>query len=148
MKKITLIFMCMAMLSIAAMAQTSLKSQYGLAVDTVTNAATKYLTTGAIKGIGSNGVLSVQVVITEISGTTGGTVTLEGSHDGTNWYGIYTGLKAGQPDSTNFVPADVASQAYRFKVFNFADVYVRVKYTGTGTMSDKISGTWFYRKAD
>lgn len=127
-------------------AQAPLKSQYNLNVDTVTNTATKYLKSLAIKGIGSKGVLSVAITVTEISGTTAGKVSLEGSHDGVTFYPIYA-AQHNMTDSTSFSPADVSTaQTYRFKVLDFADTYIRANYTGAGTMSAKVSGTYFYRK--
>lgn len=120
-------------------AQTSLTSVYGNTVDTVTNTGTKYMYTGAIKGFQK--VVSIQVSLTEISGTTGGTISLEASLDGTNYYSYFDSKAA----SYTFTPSDVTSQNFRFQITDVGDVYFRVKYVGTGTMSDKITAKYLAR---
>lgn len=130
-------FLLIALLSVGAMishAQTAMTSAAypANAVDTVTNTATKYLVSKAIKGAD---VVTVQFYATEISGTTGGTATLQGSLDGTNWYTI----------GSAYTLTDVASQCTSFKVTSFGDLYLRVAVTGTGTMSDKVYAKWLAR---
>lgn len=116
-----------------------LKSTYSLNSDTIVNTATKYLYLAAPIS-GYQKVVTVNVNLTEISGTTGGTITLEESLDGTNYYSAFYGT-----DSTySFTPADVASQSYKFKLTDFRGRYLRVKYVGTGTMSTIIAGRYLY----
>jgi len=121
--------------TIAATAQTALKSQYLLTTDTVTNTGSKYLTlttpaTAFFKAA------EVAVTVTEINGTTGGTLSIEASLDNVNWYSLYGGMAA----SYTFTPLDVATaQSFRFYVPNWADNYVRIKYVGTGTMVAAVS---------
>ena len=140
MKKLIFLFVLIAG-SFTVNAQTSLKSQYGNTVDTVTNAATKYLTLSQSLA-GYYKTLAVSVTVTEISGTTGGTVSLEASLDGTNWYSVYTSMDT----SYTFTPADVSTaQSFRFTIPAWADKNVRVKYVGTGTMSAKVSASLIAR---
>lgn len=121
--------------TIAANAQTALKSQYSLTVDTVTNTATKYLTLTPALGSYFK-TISVAVGVTEISGSTGGTVTCEASLDGTIWYNVYSATDS----SYTFSPADVTTlQGFRFKINGWGDKYLRVKYVGTGSMAAAIT---------
>lgn len=142
MKKIVCFLLC-TVLAYAGIAQAgisgTLKSQYNLTVDTVTNTATKYVYTARVAGFSLAGVV---VNLTEISGTTAGTITLEASQDNVTWYSAYYST-----DTTySFTATDVATQSFRFKVVNFIDNYLRVKYVGSGTMSTKIAGTWTARR--
>lgn len=135
MKKFLILGIAALVMSTSLFAQTALTSAAYPAntIDTVTNTATKYLVTGKL--VDKYKAVSVVATVTEISGTTGGTVSLEASWDGTNWYSVYASA-----DSTyTFTPADqTAAQSYRWKLTDFGDAYLRVKYTGTGTMSAKI----------
>lgn len=121
-------------------AQIDLLSQYGKTVDTVSNTATKYLTSGKIDGMFKS--VTVYVDLTEISGTTGGTISIEVSGKGSNYAPFYN-----SKDTTyTFTAADVTSQSFRFQLYDWGDVYLRVKYTGSGTMSTKISAYYIARK--
>lgn len=108
-----------------------------LTSDTVTNSATAYLTSRAQTRVG---VLytTIQVVATEISGTTGGTITLQGSLDGVNYKAALV------LEDTTAVPAytatDVASQTFIWRLYGNPYTYYRISWTGTGTMSDKFTG--------
>lgn len=136
MKKLLFLLALIASISCVNAQVVNLKSQYGNNVDTVTNTGTKYLTSGVISTTVKN--IAVQVDLTEISGTTGGTLTLQYSLDGVTYFSLAA-------DST-YTPADVASQTFGWFIKLPAPFkYLRVKYTGTGTMSDKISAKlWAY----
>lgn len=95
----------------------------GLVLDTVTNAGTE---TWTLKVPGYKKVVAAQVVITKISGTLGGTVTLQGSLNGVNFVAI---------PSQTYTATDVASQSAIFTLDNSKYVYYRISWTGTGTMS-------------
>ena len=133
MKKFLMIAV-VSLLGFAAHSQTSLKSAAYPAntLDTVTNTATKYLVSGAIKGAKT---VTVSFTATEISGTTGGTATLQGSLDGSHWYTI----------GSAYTLTDVAAQTTSFKITDFGDLYLRVAVTGTGTMSDQIQAKFLAR---
>jgi len=139
MKKLFL-FLLVASFAIGANAQVgTLKSVYILNSDTVTNTGTKYLYLASPIS-GYQKAVSVNVNLTKISGTVAGSVTLEASLDGVNYYNAFLGT-----DSTySFSPTDVASQSYRFKLNDFRDRFLRVKYTGAGTMSAIIAGKYLY----
>jgi hypothetical protein len=136
-KKIIAIFIVsVSLLATNANAQVSnLKnSDYiTLSVDTVTNAGISYLKSGAISS--KLGVLAVQVTATKISGTVGGTISLEYSLDGTNWSAL---------SSTTHTATDVSSQTFGWQLSDgVLAKYIRVKWVGTGTMSASfIAKSW------
>lgn len=99
----------------------TLKSQYGLTVDTVTTTEVKYLTL-ATPVTGYQKVLTVEFYAAEIgSVTTAASVQVQGSLDGTNYYNI----------GSAYTMTDVAAQVTSVKFTDFGDVYIRVKVTGT-----------------
>lgn len=114
-------------------AQTSvladLKSPYTVTSDTVTNTGTAYLTSGRIAG---PGMVTIQVNVTKISGTVGGTISLLGSLDGTNFKALNT--QETQTALATITAAD-ASGAYHWRLSASPFLYYRVSWTGTGTMA-------------
>lgn len=103
--------------------------------DTVVNAATAYLTSPAMPNKAPNKTqeTTIQVVITKISGTVGGTVTIQGSLDGTNFKAIPT--EETQTSVTTATALD-ATQVFVWRIKGNPFVYYRVSYTGvTGPMS-------------
>lgn len=143
MKKLFVILLAVAFTLTATQAhsQQNLLSQYGSKIDTVSNVlGTKYLTSGKIEGFYKS--VTVYIDLTEISGTTGGTISLEVSGNGTTWAPYYN-----SKDSVyTFTPLDQATNTFRFQVYDWGDLYIRVKYAPTGTMSDKISAYYILRK--
>lgn len=135
MKKVLFLILAVSVASISAWSQTSLTSAAYPAntLDTVTNAASKQLVSGALYK--AQDVVIVQFLAEKISGTVGGTATLQGSVDGVSWYNI----------GSAFTLTDVATQTTHFKVTDAGEVYFRVQVTGTGTMSVKISGKYVAR---
>jgi hypothetical protein len=146
MKKILII----AGLTIASIAALSIKSKaqeltmlspYSLSSDTVTNTGTAYLT---VRGRQINSSwTSIQVDCTEISGTTGGTITIQGSIDGTDFKAIPT--TDTQTSVTTATAADVASQTFIWRLQGNPFQYYRVSWTGTGTMAASFTAMLFHR---
>lgn len=112
---------------------TNLKSVYNLNSDTVVNTATEYLTLN-IKNTYKN--LVIQPVVTKISGTAGGTLTLQVSNDGVNYVTISTSYS----DAQTLSVSNVTTNTKLFKVTGNPYSYYRLKYAGTGTMSCKFTG--------
>lgn len=111
-------------------AQVSLKSPYSLTSDTVTNTGTAYLSTSYLQPSGAPTL--IWVAVTKISGTVGGTISLQGSIDGTNWKALNT------PDSQTAlatITATDATNTYHWRLAHSHFTYYRVTWTGTGTMS-------------
>jgi hypothetical protein len=126
MKKL-LFLLLLAAFSFTVKAQViNLKSTIGNNTDTVANTATEVLSSGAIAGKVS--AFTVAVTITKISGTVDGSLRLQYSLDGTSYFSVAA-------DSV-YTPTDVSSQVFGWLVKCPAPVkYIRVSYTGTGTMS-------------
>jgi hypothetical protein len=96
-------------------------TSYSNTLDTVVNTAAKVTTPFRVSNWHSG--VTAGVVVTKISGTVGGTLALQGSMDGTNWFTI----------GSASTPSD-ASANYSFNTA-VAWFYYRISYTGTGTMS-------------
>lgn len=107
-------------------AQVSLYGSNGYVRDTVSNTGVKYLTsvTPVPAGFTYRATVTVQVDITKISGTLGGTLIPVGSNDGVSFYALTGSLTV----------ADIASQGIVFACTTGYKHY-GVKWTGTGTMS-------------
>lgn len=137
--KVAGMLLLLCLLSLGAQAQTSvladLKSVYSLTSDTVVNTATVTLTSAAISGPAQD--VSVQIVCTEISGTTAGTITLLGSLDGTNFVALTDSTTV--PAITTKTATDVASQSFLWNIKGSPYRYYRVSWTGSGTMSNRFS---------
>lgn len=133
--KVAGMFLLFAMLSFTpeAKAQQSvlsdLKSVYNLTRDTVSNTGTIYLTSGRVAGPGD---VTIQVNATKISGTVGGTISLQGSLDGTNFKALNT---AETQTALATVTATDASNVYHWRLNGSPFLYYRVSWTGTGTMA-------------
>jgi hypothetical protein len=126
MKKIVLISV-LALLTMFTHAQNEAKimlGSNGLAVDTVSNTGTE---TWTLRVPGYQKTVAVQFVATKISGTVAGSVTLQGSLNGTNWATV--------PSQSAFTATDVASQTAVWKFDGSGFSYYRLSWTGTGTMS-------------
>ncbi len=124
-----------ALLSFVSVAQAQLVTLYqplgtNIASDTVTNTATNYLTSGTISGY--KNVVSVQVIVTKISGTVGGTISLLGSVDGTNYKALNT---RDTQTAVATITATDASAVYHWRITGNDFQKYRVSWTGTGTMA-------------
>lgn len=134
MKKLLFVFASVFCLAVATNAQVgSMTATNGLKLDTVTNAVTENLfigdgTTGKLK---FNGSVSFILTVTKISGTVGGTATLQGSHNGTDWASI----------ASAYTITD-ATQTKSFEVTKSYYTYYRINIVTTGTMSASYKGTY------
>lgn len=104
--------------------------------DTVTNTATGYVSTLTAM-VNPAYTTTVQIEIVKISGTVAGTVTLQGSLDGTNWSTATSGALA---ITATYTATDVATQSKNWIIVNNPYKYYRATWTGTGTMSATIAG--------
>ena len=118
---------------IARRAVVTMKDAEGNVDDTITNTGTGIVTLPVLNHCTRVGI---QVVIDRISGTAGGTVTLQGSLDGTN----YVTVKAAYTTSSTLSVSNVAAQSKIFVVTGSPYKYYRLSYAGTGTMVCKMSG--------
>jgi hypothetical protein len=149
MKKVSiLLILPMLLLTAMSFGQTASRSQIltsdaskALAsqkvADTLANATTK---TQTAKIDGFNDMVSVQAVLTKISGTAAGKVYLLGSLDGTNF------VRAGGSDSLTVL--NVTTQSKIFEVTPSKYVHYRIQFVGgTGaTQSVRFNSLAVYRK--
>lgn len=92
--------------------------------DTVTSTATGFLTSKRITGTGT---VTIQALVTKVSGTVGGTLTLQGSLDGTNFDAIPTSETA--TGIATYTAAN-ATGSYTWRLSTSPCLYYRVSYTG------------------
>lgn len=129
MKKISLLLAFVAVAA-AASAQVSFKSTYDATHDTVkvTNGETGVL---YVRNAGPATSCLIEVVVTKTSGTVGGTITLQGSLDGTNFKALNT---PNTQTALATITATDASNRYHWWLSGNPFVFYRVSWTGTGTM--------------
>lgn len=120
----------------------SLLSPYSVTSDTVTNTGTAYLSTALITPAPAV-TTTIWVAVTKISGTVGGTITLQGSIDGTNWKALNTPNT--QTALATITAAD-ASGTYHWIISGSPMPYYRVSWTGTGTMSASFTAKMYRSK--
>jgi len=133
MKKFILIAV-LGLFSFAASAQvTQMTSRYSNTTDTVANTDTKYM---YITVTASHENVSIQPVITKVSGTVAGTYFVQGSLDGTNYVSdiVTTDSVTATNVTTNTKIWVLDSKAYK---------YYRVGYTGIGTMNATLKAYFF-----
>jgi len=106
---------------------------YGSTSDTTVNAATSYV---GLSLSNYYNTVSFQAVVTKISGTVAGTVTLQGSNDGTN----YVTVSSSYATATTLSCTDQTTNTKMFVVTGSPYKYYRLSYTGSGTMSATIKG--------
>lgn len=114
-------------------AVTTMRSSYNLTSDTATNSGTTYV---GITTTNSYSTVTIQAVVTKISGTVAGTVTLQGSDDGTN----YVTVSSSFATSTTHTATNVATSTKHFIITGNPYKYYRLSYTGSGTMSAILKG--------
>lgn len=102
----------------------------GGSAGSVVNTATAYNT---LEVAGSYGTVSIQTVITKVSGTVGGAVTLQGSNDGVNYETFDTNYVS--TATVTYTPTNITTNSKIWIMNNNPYLYFRVKYVGTGTMS-------------
>ncbi len=127
MKKIFFV-LSFALLGICVNAQNNVPktlttTSYGNTLDTVTNTATKNTSTYTVGDWFANKSVQVQVVVTKISGTVGGSIGLYGSMDGANWTLCETVTTASDASANYYI--STTKRYYKY----------RVSWAGTGTMS-------------
>lgn len=114
-------------------ATTNMLSSYSKVSDTIANTATGYVEK---RVTGSYNTLSIQTVVTKLSGTAGGTITVQGSVDGTNFVTVNTSYISAQIQTVT----NVTTNTKVFVITGSPYAYYRLSYTGTGTMSCTLKG--------
>lgn len=145
------IFLCAAMIAAftAANAQvTTMKSQWGGTTDSVTNTGTAYLKAQ----VAGTGTVTIQCVITKLSGTGAGTAILQGSVNGTTWIpvsfstGLVTGGGSTGAANDTFTLTNVTTQSCYWFLNENQFLHYRVYLTGSGTELLRVSAQAMLRK--
>lgn len=139
MKKL-FILLVLAFVAMATSAQQG--KVYTLTNDTITNTGTVY--SDVVTSTGAANSIVFQVVTTQLSGTSAGTVILQGSVDGTSYVTLNekTGLIAGFPNDTLTISNGAI---WNVAVQNPAWKYYKVKAVGSGTSSTKVVYKYIYK---
>ncbi|MES2287763.1 MAG: hypothetical protein V4547_18890 [Bacteroidota bacterium] len=114
-------------------ATTNMLSNYSKVSDTIVNSGSGYIDKRVVGGYNT---LSIQTVVTRLSGTAGGTVTVQGSCDGTNFVTVNTSYITAQTQSIS----NAVTNTKVFVITGSPYAYYRLSYTGTGTMSCTLKG--------
>ncbi len=128
---VCLLFGCLAFASVESKAQIVTMTGSG---DTVVNTETEYLLYKAQ----TNYLVSIQLQVTELSGTTAGTATIQASIDGVSYVAI--------PGQTVDTLTDVTSQGYLWSFSPSPYIYYRIAITGSGTMAARVYGYMVSKK--
>lgn len=144
MKKLFLIAAMLLISAVAVHAQSGyfISESNGTTLDTVTNTGVKLQ---KLPISGYQDIVSIQVKLTNISGTTGGVVRLYGSTDGTNFVRIPTVTDAGAT-AIDSLSANTNAISKVFRLPTHAYTYYRIGYTGASTMAVKLQTFAIWRK--
>lgn len=93
---------------------------------------------------GEYATISIQCKIVKVSGTVAGTVTLQGSVDGTNYETVDTMTMI--TDAVTYTATNVATQTKTFIIDHNPYLYYKLRYIGSGTMAAILSGYLLPRK--
>jgi len=108
-------------------------SSYSLTSDTITDTGSGYVAITIDKYWEK---VSFQPVVTKLSGTAAGTVTLQGSNDGTN----FVTVNSSYVSATTMTVTNVTTSTALLTVTSSPYKYYRLSYTGSGTMSCTLKG--------
>lgn len=108
-------------------------SNYNLTSDTITNTGSGYVQF-ELKSYYEK--VSIQPVVTRLSGTAAGTVTLQGSNDGTN----FVTMSSSYTSATTMSVTNVTTSTALLTITSSPYRYYRLSYTGSGTMSCRLQG--------
>lgn len=144
MKKFTLIFVLGALtmfLAPKAQAQVSLFSRYSVALDTVTNTATKNMT--SLRVYGNQNTVTISAKTTNLTGTQSGVLRLFGSIDGVVYHRITAALlHANSVAPIDSLVIDPAHLVKAWVVDKSPFQYYQVQATGIGTVTFTVFGNY------
>lgn len=134
------------------------------ATDTLSNASTIYLTSGSIAKFTNNAEVTIDLKVTNISGTSTFKAILQSSMDGTNWSNHFAvagtdGIHCDTLQVTSASPAyfkfDVAKNVVRYSSTGVSTNtntpyarYFRIACVGTGTQSTIVASKMYIRRPD
>jgi hypothetical protein len=131
------------LVAFAANAQTfDFKSTHGLTLDSASSTTPTYMTTAYVSPAPAV-TSTIFVVVTKISGTVGGTLSLQGSIDGTNYKALNTPNTA--TALATFTATD-ATNTYHWVISGSPFLYYRVAWTGSSGQLASYSAKLFRSK--
>jgi hypothetical protein len=124
---------------------STMVSDISASSDTVTNTGSGYV---QLQVKGSYSSIAIQAVSNKISGTAAGTVTLQGSNDGTNFvtvdasylYDMSTSAPYTTGGSATLSVTNVATSTGIFVLNGSPYAYYRLSHTGSGAMVSRLRG--------
>jgi hypothetical protein len=105
------------------------------ALDTITNTDTSYL---ALRINGAQPILTFQLDVTKLTGTTAGTATVQASLTGTS--ASYNDIKG-----SDTLTLTNASRSYQWVQPGSKFLYYRIRVLSTGTHTDQVKGFALFR---
>lgn len=151
MKKIlALLSFCLLLtaFSYTAHAQTSRNFYNSTYSDKLTDTTTNTTSSGSVKVDVKNingSTTTIIATVDELSGTTAGTVTLYGSHNGTDFVALTDTTYV--PRILTFSPADQAAPQYKTWILNGSPYpHYQIIHAGSGTMSSTLAATIYINR--
>lgn len=138
MKKIIGFLVAVLFISTVSFAQTSTKSRYSVALDTVTNTGVKSMNTGRVAGVAQT--VTITTVNTALTGTLAGVARLWGSLDGVDYSRVRTTQLQGLQVDSAIVDAN--HKVYTWVVLNSPYQYYQIQTTGIGTTTFTVKGKY------
>jgi hypothetical protein len=133
MKKLSILLLALTLTIGIVSAQTYTMTASG---DTITDTGTKAC---SLKVVHSYDQITIHALITKISGTVAGTVTLQGTVDGTTFVTVDTATFVSDGLAT-YTATNVASQSKVWVINKSPYLWFKISYTGSGTMAATLKG--------
>ena len=108
--------------------------------DTTVNTDTSYLVTGLITSYSD---LEFNIVNTKLTGTSGGTIIVQGSPDNSNWYTMVNDKTQSLINDTTTVSN---TTRFQFVVKTHPYQYYRIRYISSGTQTSVMTGLVYIKQ--
>ena len=115
--------------------------------DTTVNTDTTYLANTS--GYTTDYNVGWEATITNVSGTTGGTVTAQGSDDNINWYPVVSSALEMTTQTTTITVSGLtggATKTFTYKWPSHQFTYYRLQFITSGTQTSVMTGAAWLRK--
>lgn len=133
-----ILFLSLIIFSLNVSAQASQMTGAYTTGDTVINTATKAC---SLRVVNSYKQIIIEANIVKVSGTVAGTVTLQGSIDGTNFVTVDSAaIVSNHSPFPTFTATNVATQNKIWIINQSPYLWYKLSYTGSGTMQAILKG--------
>ena len=139
MKKL-LMFLFVMVPSFASFAQTGVVKT--LPIDTLDNTAPR--TSSIITASGQYNSLAITALCTQLGGTSDGSLTLQGSVDGTSYVALtdYEGFSKGYANDTLTMTNGAIGQ---WAILKTPFIYYKIKYAPSGSHTTRVTAKYIYK---